>query len=98
MDKHPRHRNLLWISRKKAGLGQKTVARMLGYKSTSPVSEYETGRLLPGLRTAFKLAILLDRPIKELYAPLYKEVEAEIQARRKTCAPTQIPPSFNSTL
>jgi transcriptional regulator with XRE-family HTH domain len=91
MEKRPRHRNLIWISRKKAGLGQKTVARLLGYKSTSPVSEYETGRLLPGLRTAFKLAILLDRPITELYAPLYKEVEAEVRARK-----TKSPPMIQS--
>jgi len=81
------HNNYLWIARKKAGLGQKSVARLLGYKSISPVSEYETGRLLPSLRTALKLAALYNVPVAQLYRPLYREVEAEIEGRRKKSTP-----------
>src|SRR6266851_517318 len=86
--RRPRYQNVnrLWIARKKVGLGQKSVARMLGYKSTSPISEYETGRLIPSLRTAFKLAILYNLPLQELYAPLYGEVEQEIKSRRQDSA------------
>jgi transcriptional regulator with XRE-family HTH domain len=71
------------MARKKVGLGQKSVARMLGYKSTSPISEYETGRLIPSLRTAFKLAVLYNLSLQELYAPLYGEVQQEIEGRRQ---------------
>ena len=85
------HRNYLWIARKKAGMGQKSVARLLGYRSVSPVSEYETGRLLPSLPTAFKLAALYNVPVAELYAPLYQEVQAEIEDRR-TQHVAKIPP------
>lgn len=60
-----RRRNLqlnnLWISRKHAGLRQKSVARLLGHKSTSVISEYETGKLLPSLSTALKLAVVYNR-------------------------------------
>jgi len=82
MAKLPSHHNYLWIARKKAGMGQKSVARLLGYRSVSPVSEYETGRLLPSLRSAFKLSVLYNMPLTELYAPLHKEVEAELEARK----------------
>lgn len=70
--------NRLWIARKKAGLGQKSVARLLGYRSTSPVSEYEHSRLLPNLRTALKLSIIYETPLPKLYASLYVELEDEI--------------------
>jgi DNA-binding XRE family transcriptional regulator len=57
---HPKNFNKLWIARKKSGLGQKSVARLLGYKSISPISEYETGTVLPSLSTAFKLAVVYN--------------------------------------
>jgi hypothetical protein len=47
--------NNLWIARKHIGLAQKSVARLLGHRTTSAISEYETGRLLLNLKTALKL-------------------------------------------
>jgi hypothetical protein len=32
--------NTLWIAWKKIGLGQKSVARLLGHQTTSAISEY----------------------------------------------------------
>ena len=58
MRRHPCQLNTLWIARKRAGLGQKTVAHRLGHKTASTISEYETGRLLPGLRTGLKLFVV----------------------------------------
>ena len=72
--------NNLWISRKHAGLGQKSVARPLGHKSTSVISEYETGRLLPSLPTALKLAVVYNRSVAERYPSLYGQVQQEIEA------------------
>lgn len=74
--------NRLWIARKKAGLGQKNAARLLGHKSVSPLSEYETGRSLPGLCTALRLSIIYGLPLSELYAPLYECLRKEITLRR----------------
>jgi transcriptional regulator with XRE-family HTH domain len=67
--------NALWISRKKSGLGQKSVARLLGIKSRPPVSEYERGRLLPNLRTALRFSAIYAISVNELYGPLYGEIE-----------------------
>jgi len=82
--------NALWICRKKSGLGQKSVARLLGIRSRSPISEYETGRLLPNLRTALKLSAIYAVPVNELYGPLYGEIKQEIEGVRKK-------PAFKTT-
>jgi len=81
-DHNPNH-NRLWIARKRAGLGQKTVARLLGHRTTSPISEYETGRLMPNLRTACKLAVIYNSRVRDLYASFFKEVEDEVESIRK---------------
>ena len=62
---------------------QKSVARLLKHKSTSPISEYETGRLLPNLQTAFKLAVIYKTALADLYAPLYRQIEQEVEAMRE---------------
>jgi DNA-binding XRE family transcriptional regulator len=59
-------------------LGQKSVAKLLGHKSTSVISEYETGKLLPSLATALKLAVVYNRPVTELYADLYRQIQEEV--------------------
>jgi transcriptional regulator with XRE-family HTH domain len=71
--------NNLWISRKHVGLGQKSVARLLGHKSISVISEYETGKLLPSLSSALKLAVVYNRPITELYPDLYRQIQEEVE-------------------
>jgi len=75
--------NTLWIARKRSGLGQKTVARLLGHQTVSAISEYETGRILPNLRTALKLAVIYHTSLSELYAPLQGEIEQEVTARQQ---------------
>jgi DNA-binding XRE family transcriptional regulator len=79
----PVNRNRLWIARKRLGLGQKNVARLLGHGTTSVISEYETGRVLPGLRTAIKLSVIYGMPVPELFGPLLHEVCDEVEAVRK---------------
>lgn len=77
------HLNKLWITRKKAGLGQKSVARLLGHRCTSPISDYENGKLLPNLRAALKLSIIYNTPLSDLYAPLFEELTREVEATRR---------------
>ena len=71
------------MARKRVGLGQKSVARLLGYRCTSPISEYETGKLFPNLRTALKLSIIYQTPLPQLYASLYNEIEQEVEKARR---------------
>ena len=74
--------NNLWIARQHAGLGQKTVARLLGHKSRSVISEYENGRLLPSLETALRLSVVYGRSISELYPELYRQISEETEAAK----------------
>ena len=74
--------NNLWIARQHVGLGQKTVARLLGHKSRSVISEYENGRLLPSLETALRLSVVYGRPVRELYPELYRQILKETEAAR----------------
>ena len=74
--------NRLWIARKNAGLGQKTVARLLGYTSVGPISEYENGIVFPKLKTVLKLAAIYQTSVEELYAPVYEQMQEEVDVRR----------------
>ncbi len=78
--------NNLWIARKHVGLAQKSVATLLGHHTTSAISEYETGRLLPNLKTALKLAVIYGKPISELYRPMRGEAEREVSVIQKRFA------------
>ena len=77
-----RKSNRLWIARNKAGLGQKTVARMLGHTNTVSVSYYETGKRHPALETLLKLAVIYQTPVEELYAPVYEQMREEVDVSR----------------
>jgi DNA-binding XRE family transcriptional regulator len=89
--------NRLWIARKKTNLRQKIVAHLLGHCTTSVISEYETGRLYPNLRTALKLSAIYNTPLSELYGPLYGQVSNEVAAARKELpAMYQVAPSIAS--
>lgn len=83
MQRLPTNLNRLWIARKRAGLGQKTVARLLGHGGVSTVSDFEMGKLLPNLRTALKLSAVYGTPVNELFGPLYGQIEQEMNAARK---------------
>lgn len=85
----PRYTNKLWIARKKVGLPQKCVARLLGHRTLSVISEYETGKLLPNLRTALKLSVIYHTSVCELYPDLRAEIEKEIGKAQPQAALTQ---------
>jgi len=75
--------NCLRLYRKKNGLSQKRAANFLGVKTASPLSHYEKGDKVPGLRNALKLEIILHTPVAFLFRELYGELKKEIQARRE---------------
>jgi len=75
--------NRLWIARQENGLRQKSVARLLGHKSTSVISEYETGKQLPSLPIALKLAAIYNRRIRDLYPELFQTVMTDLQSKDK---------------
>jgi len=80
--RHSRLSNSLWIARKRAGYPLKGVARLLGGRSLSVISEYERGRKVPSLRTALKLEALYQTPLAQLFPGLYGTLSQEIAARK----------------
>ena len=80
MAKPSNQQNGLWMARQQAGLRQKSVARLLGHKSTSMISEYETGKLLPSLPTALKLAAIYNRSIGDLYPDLNSMILTQLRS------------------
>ena len=73
----------LWLYREKRGNSKKEVARLLGHKNPTHVSEYELGQRLPSLKTALKLAVILSTRVDDLFEEMRKELRQEIQARRE---------------
>ena len=78
-----KHKNNLFLMRKKIGLEQKQVALFLGHKTTNQISRYERGVKLPNLKTAFKLGIIYRLPIHVLLYGYYTDCLREITNRKE---------------
>jgi transcriptional regulator with XRE-family HTH domain len=69
--------NALRINRERLGLTQKQVAQKLGLQSTTIISRWEKGEILPSLINAFWLSRLYRAPLNELFADLQGIIEAQ---------------------
>jgi transcriptional regulator with XRE-family HTH domain len=67
------------LIRRRLGLPQKQVARLLNHQSTNQVSRYEIGKQLPNLRTALKLEIILGLPVGILFSELHQQILQELK-------------------
>lgn len=79
-----KHKNHLFVVRKKNGLGQKQIAALLGHKTIDQISRYERGARLPSLKTALKLQIIYHLPINALFQGYYNKCFDEIENKAKT--------------
>jgi len=79
MDSRKQKQNDLVLYRKRMGLTQKEVARLLGHRDTSMVSHYERGRALPPLPVALGLEIIYRTPVAFLFPGLHGELKARIR-------------------
>jgi transcriptional regulator with XRE-family HTH domain len=77
-----KHLRLRLIRRRK-GLSQKQVARLLHHRATNEISVYELGKQLPNLHSALKLQIIYGVPVATLFVELYEQLLQEVteQAR-----------------
>lgn len=57
-------------ARKDKHLTQQELARLLGYKSTASVSNWEIGYCVPPLKTALQCAYILGKDVKEIFPNL----------------------------
>lgn len=74
--------NYLRTYRKRAGLSQREVARLLGRRSGSFVSRYESGKRPVPLEIAIAFSAIYGADIRELFAGKVAQVEQEVMKRR----------------
>lgn len=78
--------NYLRPNRKRFTLSQEEVAFMLGgtgENKGSKVSRDESFDREPGLRAALAYEVIYGKPVRELFAGLYEEVEQAVAKRAK---------------
>jgi transcriptional regulator with XRE-family HTH domain len=76
--------NYLRMYRKRAGLSQEELARLLGCRTGTKVSRYEHFKREPTLRTALAYEAVFRIPVRELFAGLGDVAERDVamHARR----------------
>jgi len=67
--------------RRKSGLSQREVARILGSVTASQVSRHERAVTPPALLTAFGYQVLFKQPISDIFPGLYHAVETGVEER-----------------
>jgi transcriptional regulator with XRE-family HTH domain len=67
--------------RKRWGLSQADLARLLGVKASTTISRLEGFSRLPDLRTALCVEIIFGVPVRELFPKFSDEVEARLLER-----------------
>lgn len=77
-------KNNLRQYRKRAGLGQKQLAYLLGRKSSNGISAYENDIQNPSLMTALKFEIIYQTPVRLLYQELFEECRNDIEMLKKS--------------
>jgi hypothetical protein len=73
--------NFLVSNRKRFSLGQDEVAFLLGVKNSDIPSRHETFSREPLLRTALAYEVIYQKPIRELFAGLYADIEKDVSDR-----------------
>jgi transcriptional regulator with XRE-family HTH domain len=78
--------NYLRTNRKKSALSQEEVAFLLGgigESKGSKISRYESCSREPTLSAALAYEVIYGKPVRELFAGLYQQVEQNVAERAK---------------
>jgi hypothetical protein len=75
--------NYLVSNRKSFSLGQDEVAFLLGVKSSDIPSRHERFLREPSLPTALAYGVIYQKPLCELFAGLYDDIERGVSDRAK---------------
>jgi|HubBroStandDraft_5_1064220.scaffolds.fasta_scaffold332912_2 DNA-binding XRE family transcriptional regulator len=73
--------NYLRAHRKKTGLTQDDLARVLGFTNRDAISRHERFGAVPTLLVALSYEILYGAPISEIFAGLTETVELNVEAQ-----------------
>jgi transcriptional regulator with XRE-family HTH domain len=75
--------NYLRTHRKRLGLSQKELAALLGAQSGAKICRYERVVREPTFKAAIAFELVFQRPLRELFKGLYREIASEITPRAK---------------
>ncbi len=78
--------NYLRAFRKRSYLSQDEVAYLLGCKNGSKISRYERFSREPNFRTALAYAALFNRPLPDLFAGSFQNVQQRVSRRARLLA------------
>ena len=79
-----RIKNNLRQYRKLRGYSQTDVAKILGFKRTNRISNWEKGITIPNMKNLLKLSILYGTLPQELYFNYYQSLRAKVLLSEKT--------------
>ena len=71
--------NYLRTHRRKTGLSQEDMAKLLGAERDTTVSRHESGQRLPALEMAIAYELVYQVPLRELFAGQVVEVGARVR-------------------
>jgi transcriptional regulator with XRE-family HTH domain len=80
------NKNAIVLYRRRMGFSQKQVARIVGQRDATRISHYEHGDMLPTLRDALALGIVLRVPLEFLFPALYKSLRETLRGREEEIA------------
>ena len=75
--------NRIWKYRHICNLSQQEIGRLLEYKTTSQISNWEKGKKLPTLINALRLSEILHTTVEALFPGLAQYLKNEIEAKAK---------------
>ena len=76
--------NYLRAHRKRLGLSQDELARLMGCKSGAQLSRYERFEVEPKLETAFMCGLITAEPLDRLFEGVYDKAADKVVKRART--------------
>ena len=67
--------------RKRSGLSQERLGKLLGYPDEGPVSRHERLRSVPPLRIALGYQAIFQIPVSELFPGVYERIRQDVEER-----------------
>jgi transcriptional regulator with XRE-family HTH domain len=81
--RHPKLGNYLKAHRKKSGLSQLDLGKLLGYRDAGQVSRHERATSNPPLAAALAYELIFQVPIAALFAGARGEIVRDVEAKLK---------------
>jgi DNA-binding XRE family transcriptional regulator len=71
--------NYLIAHRKKAGLSQREMGKLLGYRDPGQVSRHERSKSIPPLTTAIAYELIFRVPVSQIFVGMRESIEQKVE-------------------